>query len=248
MTVYCYPAPGKAKARLICQSFAEGCGGTVIDDGKFRDGQSMFYGIAPGMESLWRSIQDSGQDWYSADNSYFDSSREKFFRVTKNRLQHLGFGKSDSERFDALGIKINPWRSRGGYLLLCPQSEHFMRSVAGYNGNWTSDTMRLLTKERPVLVRSWGRDKAAQAASLKADLAGAHAVLTWSSAAAITAVLEGLPAVCSPHSAARRVSVEIPELDSPPRPVREQWAGVLADNQWTLAEMRDGTAWRALNG
>jgi hypothetical protein len=44
-------------------------------------------------------------------------------------------------------------------------------------------------------------------------------------------------------------SADLSEIEAPRRPEdRERWAGVLADNQWSVPEIRNGTAWKALNG
>lgn len=247
MTVFCYPQPWKNKALRICRAFADGCGGTVVKDGRLRDGPAMFYGIAPGMERLWRAAQD-GRDFYFADNAYFDAARQTYFRVTKNRLQHSGLGTSTGERFATLRIPIEPWRGDGKHIVLCPQSDHFMQAIAGYGGNWTADTTAMLRKvtDRPIRVRLWARDKAVQADSLQVDLCDAHALVTWSSSAAISAILAGVPAVCAGQSAASPVAATIPEIGNPPRPLREEWAGVLADNQFTVSELANGTAWAML--
>ena len=103
-----------------------------------------------------------------------------------------------------------------------------------------------IVQEFPAMKKI-SRDKAAQAASLVADLFGAHALVTWSSAAAVTAVMSGVTAVCAPQCAAAPVSSLVAEIDDPPRPERQEWCNVLADNQFTVAEMGDGTAWRMLN-
>lgn len=240
----CYPTPGKLKAQFICEAFAKGCGGKVIADNQLRPGPAMFYGIAPGCESLWRHAQD-GRDYWFVDNAYYDASREQYFRVTKNRLQHSGLGASDGKRFQALGIAIEPWRQGGKHILLCPQSDHFMRTVAGYSGNWTDETTAMLRKftDRPIRVRQWERNKGKQASSLVADLVDCHALVTWSSAAAVTAILSGVPAIVGPHSAAGPMAITIAEIENPPQRERETWAGVLAANQWTLPELASG-AWK----
>ncbi len=230
---------------MICANFAHGCGGKVVEDGILRDGPAAFYGIGPGMEPLWRGVQD-GRDWFLIDNSYFDSARGTYYRVTKNRLQHSGLGTSDGSRFRALGIEIEPWRLPGNHIVVCPQSEHFMRSVGGYGGDWAADVVHSLQglTDRPIMLRLWGRDKSKQAANLHEMLDGAHAVVTWSSAAAITALLSGIPAVCMGQSAAEPMATPLAEIESPRRPDgREEWGRILADNQWTLAEMAGGFAW-----
>jgi hypothetical protein len=74
----------------------------------------------------------------------------------------------------------------------------------------------------------------------------AHALITWSSAAAVMAVLAGVPVVTMGPCAAAPMAGDIADVENLPQPERESWAGVLADNQWTLDEMRAGKAWEAL--
>jgi hypothetical protein len=248
VTVYCYAAP-KPKSQLVCRAFAAGCAGKVITDCVLRDGPAMFYGIALGQDGLWRAARTRGE-WMYADNSLFDVCRERYFRVTRNRLQHSGLGISDGKRLAGLGLAIEPWRGDGRHVLVCPQSDWFMRAVVGYAGDWTADVVRALQRvtRRKIRIRDWGQNKSKQSGSLEADLDGAHIVVTWSSAAAVTAILAGVPAVCLGQSAAAPMATSLVELEAPHRPEgREQWAAVLADQQWTLDEMRNGTAWRALN-
>jgi hypothetical protein len=75
-------------------------------------------------------------------------------------------------------------------------------------------------------------------------------VVTWSSASAITALLEGVPAI-SESGAANAITGDLTaeNVANPRRPSiedRAAFAGVLADNEFTLDEYRDGTAWRWL--
>lgn len=254
--IVCYPTPGKDKARRICEAFAVGAGGTVADriPGELPIGAvPFFYGVTPATKHLWQQAQDEGQDWYYCDNAYFDSTRELYFRVTKNRLQHDGRGISDGRRLNALGISFLPWRepTSRGHVLVCPQSDEFMRLVADYPGEWINDTVPALKglTTRKIVVRKWERNKAERRRTLQQDLQGCFALVTWSSAAAIAAIAAGVPAICmAPDCVARPVAGHyLDEIDCPPANLqRMPWAAVVADNQWTLEEMRNGTCWRQL--
>lgn len=250
MNVYAYPIAKKAKSVEICRAFVEGAGGAIVaQSAQLFDGPAFFYGVDESNVHLWRAAKARG-DYFYCDNSYFDGARQSYFRVTRDALQHSGRGTSTGARFAALGIEIQPWREGGRHVVVCPQSEPFMRLVVGYPRDWFVDTVSALQSLRPrvpIKVREWNRDKSALAATLGDDLAGAKALVTWSSAAAVTAVLAGVPVVVmSDDCAVAPMSGNLYRLDELPRPPRENWAGVLADNQWTLAEMRDGTAWAAL--
>lgn len=248
MTVTAFPVIGKKKSLDICLAFVHGCGGKIGTT--FRGGQTFFYGVDESNADAFDDAKASGEPWYYCDNSYFDSSRQQYFRITTNRLQHSGNGVSDGKRFAELGIEIAPWRSAGEHIVLCPQSDSFMRNLAGYPGDWTEDSMRALGEatRRPVIVRGWTPNKGVASSTLAADLEGAHALMTWSSAAAITAILAGVPAIVGSRDCAAWVMTEgasgIENLVTPPDRLR--WASVLADNQFTLDEMRNGFAWKQL--
>lgn len=254
MTVSCYPVKNKAKSLDICRAFAHGCGGIVYTNAsKLEQGPAFFYGVDESNLHLWEEIRlNVTRDYYYCDNSYFDTSRQQYFRVTKNALQHSGKGTSDGVRFKKLEIKIKSWQAYGVHIVICPQSEHFMQTLAQYPGYWQHDIQARLAHltRRNLRLRLWSSDKGRMAGTLEQDLEGAHALVTYSSAAAVTAVLNGVPAFCSSSCAAAPMGLtDLKDIEKPVYPEgRENWAGVLADNQWTLEEMRSGKTWRDLNG
>lgn len=248
--VTAYPMRGKLKSATICQAFIDGCSGRIATDGVLRPGTAVFYGVDEYNEHVWKQAR-ARHDYVYIDNAFFDQTRGEYFRASRNRVQHDGVGRSNGKRFDALGLTIEPWRAGGTHIVICPQSDHFMRVVAGLEGfDWTESVVKSVAKfsARPPRVRIWSRDKGDLSATLPADLSDAHALVTWSSAAAVTAVLSGVPIVTCGPSAATPMSGDVADIENLPRPERREWAGVLADNQWTLAEMADGVAWRTLNG
>lgn len=246
--IHAYPVAGKTKSYEICEAFVQGCGGAIVTSGGLRDGPAFFYGIGKGNLEIWQEVKHS-REFYYCDNSYFDCSRQEYFRITKNQLQHSGKDVSDGKRFKQLGLEIKPWSaSARGHVVICPQSDAFMHDVVGYKGNWCEKILSHLSPitSRELRIRAWNRDKTALAATLGEDLHGAFGLVTWSSAAAITALLAGIPAFCESMDCAANPMVGDLLSLMPRCPERDVWAGVLADNQWTLEEFRDGTAWRGL--
>jgi len=248
-----YPVPGKEKSKLICNAFAAGAP-------KHATG-AVFFGTEGQMQNFRRAQQGT---WFYCDNSYFDKHRGIYFRVTKNALQVDPRGKtSTGERFAKLGITIQPWRiNPDGYILLCPQSDDFMKSTLG-NGpvyNWTASTLDWLkqTQENitgtdiPVKVRPWNRDKKAAAVTLESLLPNVRLLISHSSSASITAMIEGVPSVSTGQTAAAYhltgplTSEAIFRPPTPDDPLRLRFCEILADNQFTLEEFRNGTAWRWL--
>jgi hypothetical protein len=237
MALTLHPVPGKAKSDAICKAFAAGAP---------RDAQGhVFYGVTDTNRAAWDAVsrQRSGQTYYLIDNSYFDKVRGAQFRVTKNRTQHSGLGASDCKRFDALSIEIQPWREGPGHRILAvEQSPLFMHLIAK-DPLWLArqiDAVFDMVTWTSIRARPWGRNKPKLGATLQDDLRDADAVITHTSAAAVEAVLAGLEVFTSAHSAAFVVQHRL-------IPDRRQWAGVLADAQFTIEEMKDGTAWHMLH-
>jgi hypothetical protein len=79
-----------------------------------------------------------------------------------------------------------------------------------------------------------------------------YCLVTYSSIAAGEAILHGKPAiVLGPNAAAPVCSTSLSEIEKIKIPSLDEidaWARHLAYCQFTEAEMRDGTAWRILNG
>lgn len=243
-----HPVPGKEKSRLICKAFAAGAP-------KGAQG-SVFFGTEGVMSAFQKA--KSGTWWY-IDNSYFDKHRGIYFRVTKNALQIDPRGKvSTGERFDRLGVPIRAWRDPlGEDTLLCPQSDDFMKSTLGLKDyDWTREVRSIInTYDRPdlpVRVRHWNRDKLKAAVVLEHELPHCRLVISHSSSASITAMLEGVPSISTgPTAAAYHLTGPLTRESfiDPPKPSYEdryQFASVLADNQFTLSEFSTGVAWKWL--
>lgn len=251
MTVHCYPVARKLKALTICQAFAAGCGGRVVTDGVYRGGPSFFYGVNDSNIKIWQAaLRDQSHPYYYSDNSYFDATRQTYFRICKNRLQHSGHGSSDGGRLQKVGLTISPWREGGDHVILVQQSDSFM-DLFGGGAKWYEQTQRDLAglTKRPIRLRPWNPNKGELTGPFAADLVNAHGVVCWSSAAAVNAVLAGVPIVAMGQCAAEPFSESLLKVDDLPHPDldRHNWAGVLADNQWTLEEIRKGMAWEWLN-
>lgn len=247
--VTAYPVAGKQKAHDICRAFVDGCGGQM--GSAYRGGPAFFYGVNASNQDIWEKVLANGDPYFYCDNSFFDSRREISYRVAKGALQHDGRGTSDGSRFAALGIEIKPWREAGEHFVVCPQSDHFMKVLVGRDGDWGKEILRHLevNSKREIRYRDWNPNKKVLSSTLGQDLVGAHALVTWSSAAAVTAILSGIPAIVHSNDCAARCMAGDPwDLEDLPKPDdRARWAGVLADNEWTLDEFRSGLTWRSLN-
>ena len=233
MLIAC-PVPVKQKAADLCAAFIEGAPRSATG--------YVFYGVTEENLPMYRKAKASGQSVYMIDNSAFDKVRGIQYRVSKDRYHHNGIGTSNGQRFADLGIEVQPWQQRSfrrSMIMAVEQSPSYMACVAG-DRDWLVREMTLLSQRDTILLRAWNRDKRKAMQTLAQDMDSAFMVLTHSSAAAVEALLAGVRVYVSPMSPCYSILSRQQEL-------RQGLFNVLADNQFSVAEMRDGTAWKALN-
>ena len=246
-----YAVPDEFTSPKWAAAFAAGCRGTVATDNVLQPGSVAMFGSP----SRWAILQDAIQDgrtYFYGDHAYF--RRHQYYRITKNRLQHDGVSTqpvrdADRQRLRDVGCDISPgWRATGTHIVICPNSPVYM-SLFGYDAHqWALDCISTLARytDRPTILR-WKSQAARR--PLAVDLVDAHAVVVFSSNAAVEAVAAGVPCIClADFAAARRMGrsslADIENLITPDD--RESFLCTLARNQWTFDEMKAGVAWRAL--
>lgn len=237
MGLIAHPVALKEKSRNLCNAFLAGAPKDAYGH--------VFFGVNETNWDAWRRVLLRKEPYWYIDNSYFDSVRGQQFRITRNAIQvpNALAHKSDGKRFEALGLEIKPWQSKqDGYWLVIEQSPAFMERIAG-DKRWLENMARGLDPSRRMKVRRWKSDKIAQQSTLLEDLKGAWMLITHSSAAAVTAALEGIPIEVSHKSALYSMVCSTDNAVDQ----RRHFMNVLADNQFTTQEMEDGTAWRMLN-
>lgn len=166
---------------------------------------------------------------------------------------------STAERWNKLGLTIEPWRVSGQHIILVCQvptdgSVHQVDII-----EWCKEKVEELKKfsDREIIFRPHPLARMVTP-SLKGtvrsekpfeeDLKNAWAVVSYSSTSSGLSVLSGIPALTfHPCSVAYPVSShDIAEIESPKMPELKQWAYNLANTQWSLREIRDGSAWAVL--
>lgn len=234
-----YPVHGKKKSEDLCNAFIAGAPKSATG--------AVFFGVDASNIDVWRETLRFQRPFWYLDNSFFDKTRGTHFRVAKNRIQidAAQYG-SNGQRFEALGIELQPRKTDGETIVVCPQSDSFMRDVARCPGNWLEQKLRELNDcypHRAVVVRDWNRDKLKAMATLPRDLATAWRLVTHTSMAAVEALIRGVDVdVAGMHTIGRWCfGLESYDLD------RHELMGVLADAQWTIDELKEGKAWAFLN-
>lgn len=116
---------------------------------------------------------------------------------------HCGSGSfpvGDDSRWRAFGIPLKPWRTDGRHILVCGQRGIGAKAMASPHG-WHQKIAEKLQRvtRRPIVVRPHpghhGRGR-----PLAEDLRNAWAVVIWSSACGVQALVEGIPVFyAAPH-------------------------------------------------
>lgn len=248
----CYLSARKVNAQIVMRDVSAGTGWPIHMGGRYWPHRpACFYGVNADTLHQLQQAQRSRQPWYYIDHAYF--GRGDYYRVTKNAVQHSGTGDSTGERWQRLGIEIQPWRTGGTHILVCPQSKWWHEWFMGDTPEaWADRIVAELRQytDRPIVVRHKpviatgviGGAVAEAKRQLDEALTDCWAVVVHQSGVGIQAALAGVPVFATGAGAVSPMALsDLSQIESPIRPEgRHEWASVLADNQWSQAEIRGG--------
>lgn len=194
-----------------------------------------------------RRFEHVGARVLVCENGYFGKEwlGRKWFAMAWGH--HAGAGLwpvGGPARWDSWGVELAPWRSDGGETVILAQRGIGEPGIASPM-NWAQDIQKRIGGR---IRRHPGAD--ATAANLADDLASASNVATWGSAAALHALLMGIPVW---HGFDRWIGAgaarPLDEFSGEPR--RDDAARLamfrrLAWAMWDADEVRSGEAFRSL--
>ena len=241
----------------VLQSFTMGAGGQITTWSKSETSMTpvILRGITKRKEM--RACKEAGRDFYYIDTGYFGNNKKKMFhRVTRNDVQNFGpIIDRPRDRLGATGFQAHKFYG-GSKILLAPPSQKLLNLYDIDLEQWLENVLNELASktDREVVVRRKpGRTARttddSMAHALQQDI---HCLVTFSSIAAGEALLNGKPAITlGPNAAAALCSQSLDDIEKPYIPTLdevEHWAAHLSYCQFTEPEMRNGTAWRILQG
>ena len=243
-----YSVNGTLTSPKFCEAFANGCGGRLCTDPSMLwPGPVAMFGH-PILYPLLRQAITEGRDWYYGDHAYF--GRGKYYRITRNSFQHPMTSRGERERFNNLGVHINPWRVRGKHILICLQSSEFYGLHGLDRDVWLNETVAELRKYtgRPIEIRERKVGGPGTETAFRRSLSDVYAVVVYTSVAGVHAVLEGVPCFATHNCVSKHFGTsDLSRIEDPVKPDnRYEMACLLADNQWTFDEIRSGMAWEFL--
>jgi len=233
-------------------------------------------GILRGSGLAMKQAKSEGIDYYYMDHAYFNPgySGKGWMRITKNGHAcntlkpcnadgYNGFAASSSKNI------MHPWSGpKGDKIIICPPTHAVQWFFEDYN--WETSVVERLKNILPpeqhdrIVVRPKPKEPIvdekgnllqlrvnAQIGSLAKDLEQAYCVIAYNSMVALEATLKGIPVITSEHSCCKHVSFQIEDIQNPETFNREpgnrqavlNW---LANNQWKMAHLEEGSAWLRL--
>jgi len=244
--VNCYMNRGGGGNPVI-RAFAGAIGARTCyaEDGR-RDGVSVVWGVLRGSKDVIDRTAEKDGIFFYIDHAYFDRGHMKNYRITRNRFEAGRIRRCPPDRIQALGVKLEPWRRGGDYVLVCPPTDYFIKAHGC--ASWLKDTLAELKQytDRQIIVREKPR-AGESVVPLEEALAGAHALVTHSSNVAVEAVMAGTAVFVSNTSAAAPVGLtDLSLIETPEYPDRDPWLAHLGYSQFSFKEIKYGEAWRLL--
>jgi len=204
------------------------------------------------------------------DKGYFNrgwdtANPEVYYRFSVNGFHPLNYFQAvpkPPDRWSKLGLELEPRRAQGKNIVFAGCSAKFA-SLNGFDLDaYAKDIVRQIKSltDRPIIYRPKkaldppppipGTIYSHKKCRIGEDLADAHALVTFSSNAAVDAILSGVPAfVLGPGIAKPISNTDLSRINDPWFPSekeRLQWACDLAYCQWRVEEMEDGSLWQSL--
>lgn len=229
------------KTERLAHALAKGCGGQAVYGAPPDDGEFIIWGHRWLAEQIVPRAYSEGRPWWLIDNGYHLPARgleTGYYSLTYRGTAPILLDRPDMSR---LRVEMAPWRVRNdGHVLLAVPGDGYGKMIGLDLSGWAAKThgeIRKRTGRR--IVRREKRSRR----PLAHDLAGAAVVVTHSSKVAVDAVREGVPCIVAPTNPAAPVcGTSLDDLDNPPMPDRSKWWQSLMCQQFTIPEMRNGTA------
>jgi hypothetical protein len=242
----------------ILQSFVQGAGGRISTWDQEQDNKLPIVLRGITKRKQMDACREQGRDFFYMDTGYFGNGKKKsYHRITRNNVQNFGpVIDRPGDRLATTGVSIKKVRATGSKILLAPPSQKLLNLYDINLEEWMAATMEEIKQhtDREIVVRL----KQPRSVRINDDTIeqaldnDVYCLVTYSSIAATESILHGKPAIAlGPNAAAPMCSLSISEIESIRTPSLDEidaWARHLAYCQFTEAEMRDGTAWRILNG
>lgn len=203
-------------------------------------------------ETIMRSQRASGLDYLVMERGYI-GDRMHWTSLGFNGLNGCAefIGNSDDSRGRQFHTLLQPWvdEREAEYYLICGQvlgdaslaHVDYPAWVQSLPKEWNG--LPVLFRPHPLGAHHFVTDKPKSRGSLEESLRKAKAVWTFNSNSAVDALINGVPAVTADPGSMVYSQTATSIDEALIYPDRTRLLNQLAWCQWTLEELRDGTAW-----
>ena len=203
------------------------------------------------------------KDFYYVDSGYVGNNigtrnpmgNKLYHRIVRNDLQHTTIVPRPSDRWQALGIQMQP-RKFGRKIIVAAPDEKPCRYYGIDQQQWIDQTVAEIKThtDRPIEIRQRAPkriDRVATAPLHQILSSNVHALVTYNSIAAVEAIFAGVPAfaLAPSHVADPVASKDLSQIERPVwanQDTLDAWCHSLAYGQYHVRELRDGTAFRMM--
>ena len=252
------PYPKGAIFDPVCEAFATGSSGTIStwEKEEHKDLPVIIRGVGATSQRALEFCMENNREFYAIDTGYMQPSKTKdYHRITKSALQNLGpVIKRPIDRLRKLGWSYRNTKTRGSKILLCPPSDKVMQFYNLNLDKWMEETISEIKSKtnRPIEIRlKPARHERVTTNTIWQALDDAYCLVTFNSIAATEALLYSVPAIAlAPNAATVLCNTSINDIENLYLPTKEetvQFAAHLSYCQFTIREMRNGTAWNIVN-
>ena len=212
---------------------------------------------------IMKKCLDDHKDFYYVDSGYVGNNigtrnpmgNKLYHRIVRNDLQHKTIVPRPSDRWQALGIQLQP-RKFGRRIIVAAPDEKPCRYYGIDQQQWIKDTVARIKQltDRPVEVRQRSPkriDRVATAPLSQELVNDVHALVTFNSVAAVESIFAGVPAfVLAPtHVAAPVANTTLNSIEDPiwaNQDLIDAWCHSMAYGQYHVKELQNGTAFRMM--
>jgi len=233
---------------------------------------NFFWGLAGKNIPRIKECIDKGEEWWYVDVGYLTQQivrypepriidkNKTYFRIVKGKLHTTRGSVGNGQRLNELKHKGIDTEFKGWYtgeckhILLCPSSETVTYHINGITQEqWINEVTTEIRKytQREIIIRNkprpdnkwWGTD-------IRDDLKDCHCLVTNMSLSAVDAVLNQVPVICHTNNIVSPIaSHNLKFIEKPLKPGRktvEEWLKFVVENQFTIEEIGNGTAYKTL--
>ena len=244
----CVTPERQQKTRMLMSALAGGIGRDAhVVLGEPPDDGAPF--VVWGQEWLtMRTVPEAvrrGRAFWTIDNGYWQPGRgtsRGYYRFCYRSMSPVLLPKTPFLRDP--GLRLQPWRTDGGHVLLAMPGVHFGMALGIDVKGWCATIVGEVYAKTQALGRELRVRVRDETRPLKNDLRDCWALVTHSSNVAVDAVIAGIPVFVQPTCPAAPVGRLDLDLANPVTPGRNGWLKSLHSQHFTLADMRNGEAWK----